>query len=510
MNSIRLLSILSGLLLAPFFLVANSNPDIFFYDLEVQLNPALQRLAGTNKVHFRAVTDTDELRLDLVSSLKVKRVEANGSQLRFTQAGGEIIIFLPKTLKPGQTSSLSILYGGIPAAIKGKRGIIWGLNDGKPWCGTSPGHQPESWWPCRVRSADPVDSMHLTVITPEHLMAVSQGELNRFGSLPGSLRRWDWRINTRLAPDELSFAVGSYVHFVQQYQRGAQTFPLNYYALSNNKEAAKRTFGDLDVPAMLNCLERFLGPYPFPRSGYAFIESPEPSQGLPGMIPFSRESFESDFGPALLRETSRQWLGFRMKFLDDDAEDLGESLRAFMNVLHIECRYGKDSSDAYLSFLQQGYSSGSTKYRDLAFGVWAWQNLRFQVDNDSLFFGALRLLASRAPREGFDGEMMMDFFEQKLAIPVRPILRQYVFVKELPILGYTWKKKGKKYAFQYKWIGVSPDFNLDIVARRDDQVERIGVSSSLNQMNWTAGDQENLSFDGRRVWYLVKEVKRFD
>ncbi|MEZ4686459.1 MAG: hypothetical protein R3B47_10455 [Bacteroidia bacterium] len=59
-----------------------------FYDLEVKINPELRRLAGTNTVHFRAREATNELRLDLVSGLQVKRVSQNNHQIRFSQADG--------------------------------------------------------------------------------------------------------------------------------------------------------------------------------------------------------------------------------------------------------------------------------------------------------------------------------------------------------------------------------------------------------------------------------------
>ena len=488
----------------------SASTDIYFYDLEVKIDPNRQRLAGTNKVHFRATKATAELRLDLVSGLQVKRVSQNRQKLRFTQAGGEVIIFLSQSLQPGQATSVEVLYGGVPAPDASQTGLTWSSSNGQPWCSVSPNHQPESWWPCRVRTADPVDSMHVSVITPKGLMAISQGYLARYSRLPGQFRRWEWHIRTRLLPQDLSFAMGPYVHFIQEYQRGSQAFPLNYYVLSNNKEAAKRTFGALQVPDMLNCLEQYLGPFPYPKEGYAFLETPAASQGLPGLIPFNKESFETDFGPALLRETARQWIGHRLILADEKAKGLGVSLRAFMQVMHIECRFGKDSANAYLSSLQQAASSSQSSFRNLGFGVWAWQNLRFQVDNDSLFFGTLRLLASRKPKEGFTGMEFYAFLEQKLAVPVKPILEQYVFIKELPVLEYAWKKKGRKQILQYHWFGTPQDFQMDIVVWKQQEQERLGISSEVNQFEWTSADRDDISFDGERVWFSVKEAKKLE
>lgn len=495
---------------SPNNVVAEASTDIYFYDLEIKVDPELRRMAGTNHVHFRATKATAEFRLDLVAGLRVKRVKQNGQQLRFTQSGGEVIIFLVQTLQPGQASSVEVLYGGVPAPEDSDAGLKWAESSGQAWYSVAPGHQPQSWWPCRVRNVDPADSMHLSVITPRSLMAVSQGKLTQYGTLAGQFRRWEWRIRNNLRPEQLSFAVGPYVHFVQEYKRGSQSFPLNYYVLSSNKEAAKETFGKLKIPEMLNCLERYLGPFPYPREGYAFIETPKSSEGLPGLIPFSRENFDKDFGPAILRETSRQWLGHRLRLVDEKAEVLGESLRGFMQVMHTDCRYGTDSADAYLSNLQVAASQGSQAYRKFSFGVWAWQNLRFQVSNDSLFFATLRLLASRNPKEGFTGDQVYGFLEEKLAIPVSAILDQYIFKQELPVLEYAWKKKGKRQLFQYRWLGTPPAFQMDILVWKQKKKERIGIASATNQLEWTQADRDDISFDGKRVWFLVKEVAKLE
>ena len=500
-----------GMILLIFTFLTNltfASTDIFFYDLEVKIDPELRRLAGTNTVHFRAREACSEIRLDLVSGLQVKRVSQRGRKIRFTQAGGQVIIFLSDKLLPGQATSVSVLYGGIPAPEAGESGLVWNRSEGKPWCSAAPGHQPESWWPCKIHENDPVDSMHLSIITPTELMAVTQGKLADYTDLPGQFRRWEWHIRTTVSPAQLSFALGPYVHFVQDYQRGSQSFPLNYYALSSNKVLAKQNFAKLKVPLMLDCLEHYLGPYPYPRAGYAFIETPGPSQGLPGLIPFSREGFEKDFGPGLIRETARQWLGHRLKFKDEEAQALGVGLRGFMQVLHMECRHGQDSALAWLKELQQAGSSTDEGYRSLALSIWGWQNLRYQVNNDSLFFGMIRLLASRSPNDGFSAEDFYQFIEQKLAFSGRSILHQFVVKKEVPVLEYAWKKRGKRYMLRYHWIGTSSDFDMPLRFHLKNREERVESGTDLYEVEMTARDKDNLSFDLKNAWYLLREAKK--
>lgn len=485
-----------------------ASTDVFFYDLEVKINPELRRLAGTNTVHFRAREETNELRLDLVSGLQVKRITQNGQSIRYTQAGGQIIIFLQKKLLKGQATQVSVLYGGIPAPEGGKSGLVWNISEGKPWCSAAPGHQPESWWPCKIHENDPADSLHLSIITPEDLMAVTQGKLAKYNSLPGPFRRWEWHIRTAVLPSQLSFALGPYVHFVQDYRRGSQSFPLNYYALSRNKALAKQSFSELKVPLMLDCLERHLGPYPFPRAGYAFIETPGPSQGLPGLIPFNRESFEQDFAPGLLRETARQWLGHKVRFEDENGKALAAGLRGFMQVIHLECRHGQDSAFAWLETLQKATSSTNESYRHLALGVWGWQNLRYQVNNDSLFLGTIRLFSNRFANKSLKGNDIYQFFDEKLAISSKPILHQYIIQKEVPILEYAWKKRGKRYMLRYQWVGTSPDFAMSLRFFLKTREERVESGTELYEVDMTARDKANLTFDLERAWYILKESKK--
>jgi aminopeptidase N len=339
-------------------------------------------------------------------------------------------------------------------------------------------------------------------------MAVTQGTLARYNAVPGGFRRWEWHIRTAVSPAQLSFALGPYVHFVQDYQRGTQSFPLNYYALSDNKSAAKNNFAKLKVPRMLDCLERYLGPYPFPRAGYAFIETPSPSQGLPGLIPFNRESFETDFSPALLRETARQWLGHRIQFEDEEAKALGAGLRGFMQVLHLDCRFGQDSAYAWLQNLQQATNASNQAYRDLALGVWGWQNLRYQVNNDSLFLGTISLLVSRFANKSIKGSDLLAFLDEKLAIQASPILLQYIIRKEVPILEYAWKKRGKRYMLRYHWVGTPDDFTMSLRFLLKTREERVQSGTELYEVDMTARDRENLKFDLEKAWYILKEAKK--
>ena len=66
--------------------------------------------------------------------------------------------------------------------------------------------------------------------------------------------------------------IGDYVHFSDQFVSAIESFPLNYYCLSYNLDLDKQFVQR--VKPLLKLYEKDFGPYPFPRDGYALVESP--------------------------------------------------------------------------------------------------------------------------------------------------------------------------------------------------------------------------------------------
>ena len=60
---------------------------------------------------------------------------------------------------------------------------------------------------------------------------------------------------------DVSLNIGDYTHFSDVYVSGQDTLNLDYYVLRYNEEKAREHFKE--VKPMLECYDKFFGPYPF-------------------------------------------------------------------------------------------------------------------------------------------------------------------------------------------------------------------------------------------------------
>ena len=86
----------------------------------------------------------------------------------------------------------------------------------------------------------------------------------RFHDLRKSTKLYNtyhWFVSYPINNYDVTLNIGDYTHFRDKYISGNDTLDLDYYVLPYNLEKAKKQFEI--VKPMLDCFEKYLGPYPF-------------------------------------------------------------------------------------------------------------------------------------------------------------------------------------------------------------------------------------------------------
>ena len=458
--------------------------DVTFYELEVKLNAKEKRLAGSNTFHFRATRNFNKLQFDLFSNLAIAKILYHGEGLGYGREHNAVFVEFPETIQKGALDSFTVIYGGEP--IEAERppwdgGIVWKEDKyGLPFLGVAcQGMGASAWWPVKDHLSDEPDSMSVSIIVPDYLMAVSNGNLRSRKKLAGNFNRWEWFINYPINSYGVSFYVGDYVHFSEPYANGDSKYNLDYYVLADNEEVAREHFKQ--VTPMLKIFEKYFGPYPFPKDGYALVETNYWGMEHQSAVAYGNEFNnmpEYDFDFIIIHESLHEWFGNSLSMKDNADMWIHEAFTTYGEWVYIEERYDYDKAVQYALGQRRRIVNKIPLVgpRDVNFdnwpaadiyfkGAWMLHSLRNTVNNDSLWFATLYDFAVDHRLKFLETEEVISYFNQKLGADYSTHFEQFLFHKDLPVLEMKFSGKGKNAKFHYRWNADVEAFSMPVDAK---------------------------------------------
>jgi len=425
---------------------ASTTIDAQYYRLELYIRFNPNRLDG--RVTARFVSRTDNLSsfdLDFSDALEVNSVGAAAAD--FTHKADRLSLTLKKSYNRGDTVTVSISYGGVPAA-DGFGSFSFDSMDGDPrhvWTLSEP-YGARDWWPCKDYPADKADSADIIINVPSGLKAVSNGTL-RYVLVNDSSDAWHWQVRYPITTYLISLAIGPYEHLSDVYTHGdGSVMPLDIYAYPSRaaqmEEVLNQTRDQLDV------LSGLFGPYPFKKEKYGLAQFGW-GGGMEHQTITSVGDIRSGLTYLYVHELGHQWFGDALTCASWTDIWLNEGFATYSEALYAEQRGfgglppGREAYHAYMG--SKLYYSEGTITRDTSSvgsifnrivynkGAWVLHMLR-GVMGDSLFFKALRRYAQdpeliytsvrtrhlRTVFEDVYGQSLETFFDQWLNYSLYP------------------------------------------------------------------------------------------
>ena len=260
--------------------------DVSAYDLDWVVDPSSKSLEGRVVVSARATRAMDTLHLDCKQALTVLGTSEGEEALEFEHAGETLLVKLGRTLAEGDEFVVRVHYEGSPATRTSFTGFHWAqTSTGEPWVNTScQGSGSHSWWPGKAsyyHPEDKPDRVSARITVPADLYAVSNGRLSGTssewpsGAAPreGEWTTFSWRHNYPLQTYTVTLNVAPYVVVEQNLKLpGIEApVPFIYYVLPESAEKAAVQFAQ--VPQLIEVYSRAFGPWPFPDSKIALVET---------------------------------------------------------------------------------------------------------------------------------------------------------------------------------------------------------------------------------------------
>ncbi len=430
--------------------------DVEAYRFELELSDDSNEIRGRATVTVRFTgSGVEELPLDLVGhgsdgrGMVVRSVTSAGASLPFTHEAGVLTVHLPAPGAIGDRASVTIGYGGIPAAGlrigPNKHGERTFFSDNWP-------DRARNWLPTVDHVGDKATS-EFVVTAPAHYQVVSNGLLVEETDLPGGVRRTHWRQSVPTSPWLYVLGVARFaVQRVDDFRgRAIQT-----WVYAQDRDAG---FYDFAVPTkqVLEFYDEHVGPFAYEK--LANITSPASGGGMEAAsaIMYSESAVtgtrSTRWRNVVIHEIAHQWFGNAVTESDWDDVWLSEGFATYFTLLYREHAYGRDDFVAGLAEAAERIWTWYEEHPDYRIvhddlddmarvtsiatyqkGAWVLHMLRKRVGDETFWAGIrdyyARYMNATASTDDFmhamenaAGEDLEGFFDQWLRQGGNPELR---------------------------------------------------------------------------------------
>ena len=225
---------------------------------------------------------------------------------------------------------------------------------------------------------------------------------------------------------------------------------------------------------MLECYEKFFGPYPFWEDGYALVETPYLGMEHQSAIAYGNDYLPGykgntnfiaglDFDYIIVHETGHEWWGNSITANDISDMWIQETFCTYSEVLFVECMYGYDTMIKYVENQMRMIrndkpivgiphvhrkGSSSDMYHK---GSAVLHTIRNLIENDSLWYDLMLSMTDHFKHQTIDGRDVLNYINEKSGYNFDELYEQYLYTANLPQFQYKIiRKRGKNY-LQYRW-----------------------------------------------------------
>lgn len=467
--------------------------DVTFYDLDLALDTDKKRLGGTVNIHFRALSELDEMRIDLYEKFNISSLKISGLEVPFARKNRAVIVSLHEPLVIGLDYVLVVSYEGKPGSTKDapwKGGVTWKKdNNGKPWIGVSCEIEGGSiWFPCKDHLSDKPDSVRLVMTVPEGLQVVSNG-IMRNHSLQSGKETFIWFTRYPVNTYNITFYAGKFEHFSDTMHTQQGVLDLDYYVLPQNLEKARQHFEQ--VKDVINLYSRSFGPYPWIKDGFRLVESPYEGMEHQTAIAYgsgysNRAWLGGDY--IIIHETAHEWWGNALSVSDFSDIWLHEGFATYSEMIFAEHKLGYDNSLLYARYFIAGLiknklpvvgppdvrywnKSDNDVYNK---GAMVLHTMRNVMNDSTLFFDILQTFyREHAVSSHVTTADFIEVVERKTGKDWGKFFEAYLYSREVPVLYWYYSPVDKEAHYgnldrkdvsviAAKWLNVPEGFSMPV------------------------------------------------
>lgn len=440
------------------------NYDVKYYWLNLDMNNTSAAIKGYTIIGAKVTSASlDTFAFQLHDNYTIDSVVINGKKytsLVRTKAEARLKLSSPAT--KGTMLHAKIYYSGTaPKEVNTWAvGLVNGkdkFNNGITYSLSVP-YSAYEWFPCKQVMPDLADSVFLDITVDSSLKVAGNGLLESVKDLGNGKKTWRWRTRYPVNYYLIAVSVGKYTEIKGQVTLPGVSNPMLIHnmvyddsaTVANGKELLTTTAADF----LINYSNLF-GTYPFYKEKFGIYTIP-----LSGGMEHQTMPALGDIDYYLLaHEMAHQWFGdhvnlgtFRDMWLNEGWASYCEYLTAEkFRPAQAPTIMSNYHYDVMQSIKGSGYVSDTIIFANLYHsrlvyhkGASVFHTLRKVVNNDSVFFGAVKAYQQKF---GFGHVTMQDFIdvmEEKTGMDLTQFFQQWYYGEGYPTFAITWYQKNGK------------------------------------------------------------------
>ena len=414
--------------------------DIKYQKLDLNVEPNSRFISGSCFYNISVVIPLDTFAIEFKDNMTLDSVVFDNEKVAFTRSLDHIYVVFPTTRPVGSQMTAKFFYSGTVI-----NGLAYGNDASKGfiYAGTlSESFQAREWYPAKQWLDYKIDSTDIWLTTTNPYIPSSNGLLKSVVALSGNKSRYQWSTGYPMNYYMLCFTVGNfslYKNYAKPTIMGGDSILIEHFIVDNPSYFAgiKAT---LDfTPFFLEKMSELFGLYPFYKEKYghqmAYIGG-----GMEHQTNSTMQGFNFEL---VAHELAHQWFGDNVTcanwqdiwinegfatYLENLMRQLFPSLAVTSAAQQMTSRHNDIMSYAngsvYITvptFNEGRIFSGRLSYNK---GCAAIHTLRFEMQNDSLFFKTLKTFQQqfkdsfattadfKRVAEQVSGKNLTDFFNQ--------------------------------------------------------------------------------------------------
>jgi aminopeptidase N len=513
--------------------------NVHFYKLDLSMTNQSTTLSGRVEIHAKAEQAIDSALFELFSTLTISQVFVNGTTVTYSRNGSAVKA--PVNAQAGQSFVITVVYNGTPptaatnplggAGMSNATSQTWGNK--VTWSLSEPFSAYE-WWPCKQSLTDKADSCAVNITVPSACKAGSNGVLEQVIDLGNGTTRYEWKHRHPIDYYLISVAVSKYVDYtIYANPVGASNpIPIQNY-IYDNPQCLPNFQADIDETAdFLELYWSKYGPYPFADEKYGHCMAP-----FSGGMEHQTMTTQGFFNPTLTaHELAHQWWGNNVTCGSWADIWVNEGFASYSEYVMLEQLYSGDEiqfmQDVHTSVMDQPngsvYVLDSLNESRIFSGRLTYDkggaiihSMRYVVNNDAVFFGALKSFQLAYANGTAKGSDVRDWMANETGIDFTPFFDQWYYGEGYPIYSARWNYTGSDLMLEINHAvsvpAVTPAFTTPLDLRfsrlgQPDTIIRFTITSNSNQYYVpNIGQVTNIvSFDPKN--WIVNKVgtKQFD
>lgn len=506
--------------------------DVYFYDLQIKVNPTDKTIQGYNDIYFKVLRPETVMQIDLFDNLAVDSIVVNGTVLDYTREHHAVFVTLPEAFEKGSLQQLTFHYSGTPQVAKRPPwdgGFTWSKDDNDhDWIGVSCQELGASvWWPNKDHQTEEPDSMRIGCAVPNDLMCVANGNL-REKTEEGDYTRYQWFVSYPINNYCVSVNIADYVHFEDVYKSGDDELALDYYVLPYNLDKAKKQFEQ--VKPMMACFEEMLGRYPFWDDGFALVETPYLGMEHQSAIAYGNKYLTGyngtdfsriglDFDYIIIHEAGHEWWGNSITSNDIADMWIHEGFCTYSEALYVECMFDYEKAMDYVNAKKDWVDNLSTMIGPYGVntpgkdvynkGMLLLNTLRHVIADDDTWFSIIKGLLKDFHISTVSTDEIEQYISKKSGKDLSKIFEQYLRHVNIPVLEYNTTRRGKYLAVNYRWQTDVEGFDMPFKYKdKSGTWQTIQPTNEWQSLKIKKMDPRDFEWGDRWFYVNTDEVKK--